>query len=92
MGQGMSAQPIYEALNRHGRELGAALAPHDVRRTLAKLAHQGRAPLEQIQLSLSYAPIQTTELSLGVDQNLKLPVMEFKEGVQGALRAIRRAE
>lgn len=69
-GQGMTAQSIYEVVDRYGSELGAALAPHDVRRTFAKLAHQGRAPLEQIQLSLGHASIQTTERYLGVAQNL----------------------
>jgi integrase len=69
-GQGMSAQSIYEVVDRYGKELGATLAPHDVRRTFAKLAHKGRAPLEQIQLSLGHASIQTTERYLGVAQNL----------------------
>lgn len=69
-GQGMSAQSIYEVVDRYGKELGAALAPHDVRRTFAKLAHKGRAPLEQIQISLGHASIQTTERYLGVAQDL----------------------
>ena len=50
--------------------MGAKLAPHDVRRTFAKLAHTGRAPLEQIQITLGHASIQTTELYLGVEQDL----------------------
>ena len=37
-GQGMSAQSIYEVVEAYGDELGAALAPHDVRRTFAKRA------------------------------------------------------
>jgi integrase len=69
-GQGMSAQSIYEVVEAYGNELGASLAPHDVRRTFAKLAHKGRAPLEQIQISLGHASIQTTERYLGVEQNL----------------------
>jgi site-specific recombinase XerD len=69
-GQGMSAQSIYEVVDRYGKELGATLAPHDVRRTFAKLAHKGRAPLEQIRLSLGHASIQTTERYLGVAQDL----------------------
>jgi site-specific recombinase XerD len=69
-GQGMSAQSIYEVVEAYGRQLGAALAPHDVRRTFAKLAHKGRAPLEQIQISLGHASIQTTERYLGVTQDL----------------------
>jgi integrase/recombinase XerD len=69
-GQGMTAQSIYEVVERYGKRLGAALAPHDVRRTFAKLAHKGRAPLEQIQISLGHASIQTTERYLGVAQDL----------------------
>ena len=49
---------------------GVPLAPHDVRRTFAKLAHRGRAPLEQIPISLGHASIQTTGRYLGVQQNL----------------------
>jgi site-specific recombinase XerD len=69
-GQGTSAQSIYEVVEAYGQALGATLAPHDVRRTFAKLAHKGRAPLEQIQISLGHASIQTTERYLGVTQNL----------------------
>ena len=50
--------------------MGGSLAPHDVRRTFAKLAHKGRAALEQIQLSLGHASIVTTERYLGVRQDL----------------------
>jgi len=69
-GQGMSAQSIYEVVEAYGRKLGVSVAPHDVRRTFAKLAHKGRAPLEQIQISLGHASIQTTERYLGVEQDL----------------------
>lgn len=47
------------------------IAPHDLRRSYAKLAHQGRAPIEQIQLSLGHESIQTTERYLGVKQDLR---------------------
>jgi hypothetical protein len=46
------------------------LAAHDLRRTFAKLAHKGGAGLDQIQLSLGRASIQTTGRYLGVRQNL----------------------
>jgi integrase/recombinase XerD len=69
-GQGMSAQSIYEAVALYGQQLGAPVAPHDIRRTYAKLAYKGRAPLEQIQISLGHASLQTTERYLGVDQDL----------------------
>ena len=40
------------------------------RRTFAELAHRGRAPLEQIQLSLGHESILTTERYLNVRQDL----------------------
>jgi len=59
------------ALRKYTSELGLAnLAPHDLRRTFARLAHKGRAKLEQIQLSLGHSSVQTTERYLGVKQNL----------------------
>jgi site-specific recombinase XerD len=64
-------QNIMEAVVKYGAEIGMPkLAPHDLRRTFAKLAHKGRAALEQIQLSLGHASIMTTERYLGVRQDL----------------------
>ena len=40
------------------------------RSTFAKLAFKGGAKLDQIQLSLGHASIQTTERYLGVEQDL----------------------
>ena len=46
------------------------IAPHDLRRTFAKLAHKGGSPINRIQLSLGHDSIQTTEKYLGVEQDL----------------------
>jgi integrase/recombinase XerD len=46
------------------------LAPHDLRRTCAKLCRKAGGDLEQIQLLLGHASIQTTELYLGTEQAL----------------------
>jgi hypothetical protein len=50
------------------------LAPRDlsaaIHLSFARLAHLGKAPLEQIQLSLGHASVVTTELYLGIKQNL----------------------
>lgn len=46
------------------------LAPHDLRRTFAKLADKAGAPLVQIQKTLGHASIQTTENYIGADQDL----------------------
>ena len=61
----------FEAVAGYTRKAGLGrITPHDLRRTFAKLAHLGRAPLEQIQISLGHASIQTTERYLGLKQNL----------------------
>jgi site-specific recombinase XerD len=70
-GDSMTAQSIFETVKKYAAEIGLKeIAPHDLRRTFAKLAHRGRAALEQIQLSLGHASIQTTERYLGVRQDL----------------------
>ena len=67
----LQGQNILDVVAEGGRRIGIPnLAPHDLRRTFAKLAHKGDAPLEQIQLSLGHASIQTTERYLGVKQSL----------------------
>jgi integrase len=50
-------------------ELGK-LAPHDLRRTCGKLCRKAGRELEQIQLLLGHASIQTTEQYLGTEQAL----------------------
>ena len=69
-GAGMTAQSIFEVVEKYGRAIGVKIAPHDLRRSFAKLAHKGHAPLEQIQISLGHASIQTTERYLGIQQDL----------------------
>lgn len=50
------------------------IAPHDLRRTCAKLCHSSGGELEQIQFLLGHASVQTTERYLGCKQNLGHPV------------------
>ena len=70
-GNSMTARSIFEVVQMWGSRIGVPnLAPHDLRRTFAKLAHKGRAALEQIQLSLGHASVTTTERYLGVRQDL----------------------
>ena len=69
-GQGISAQAIYDVVGGCRGRLGMSIAPHDLRRTSAKLAHKGCSPLEQIQMSLGHASIPTTEKYIGLEQNL----------------------
>ena len=46
------------------------IAPHDLRRTTAKLCRAAGGELEQIQLLLGHSSIQTTEKYLGTKQDL----------------------
>ena len=46
----------------------AMIAPHDLRRTCARLCHQAGGELEQIQFLLGHVSIQTTERYLGCKQ------------------------
>jgi integrase/recombinase XerD len=69
-GQSLSAQAIFAAVAFYGARLGLAVRPHDLRRTTAKLCRAGGGELEQIQLLLGHASIQTTERYLGTRQNL----------------------
>ncbi|MBS1984054.1 MAG: tyrosine-type recombinase/integrase [Bdellovibrionales bacterium] len=69
-GEGLTAQSIFDIVQRYSQQLGIPFAPHDLRRTFAQLAHRGRAPLEQLQRSLGHASVQTTERYLGVQQDL----------------------
>ena len=67
---GMTAQAIFDVVRCYAAQLGVDVRPHDLRRTFAKLAHKGDAPVEQIQLSLGHSSIQTTERYIGVQQDL----------------------
>jgi integrase len=66
----MSADAIADAVTTYARPLGWTVAPHDLRRTFAKLARSGQAPLEQIQLALGLQNIQTTQRYLGSELDL----------------------
>jgi integrase len=47
------------------------LAPHDLRRTCARLCHESGGELEQIQFLLGHVSVQTTERYLGCKQRLR---------------------
>jgi integrase len=50
------------------------LAPHDLRRTCARLCHLAGGELEQIQFLLGHVSMQTTERYLGCKQKLRCAV------------------
>ena len=74
-GDGMSPKVLWDVVR------GAAaradidkLAPHDLRRTCARLCHLAGGELDQIQFLLGHVSIQTTERYLGCKQKLRCAV------------------
>ena len=60
---------IWRLVVRYARETGLGkLAPHDLRHSCAKLCRRAGGDLEQIQLLLGHASVQTTERYLGTEQ------------------------
>ena len=70
VGLSMTPQAVYEVARTYGYRAGLNVKPHDLRRTFAKLAFSGGAPVEQIQYSLGHASLTTTEVYLGLKQDL----------------------
>lgn len=67
---GMTSQAVRDVVAEYSKQIGLTVAPHDLRRSFAKLAHKGGSTIDQIQLSLGHNSVQTTERYLGVDQDL----------------------
>lgn len=62
---------IYKIIKEYGAKLNKEdIAPHDLRRTFAKLSYDGGSKLDQVQFSLGHNSIQTTENYLGLMQEL----------------------
>jgi site-specific recombinase XerD len=63
---------IWYAVKRSARLASIdSLAPHDLRRSCARLCHGCGGELEQIQFLLGHASVQTTERYIGCKQSLK---------------------
>lgn len=70
-GKNITPQAILNIVYEYSEKLlKQGIAPHDLRRTFAKLAYKGGSTLDQIQLSLGHDSIQTTEKYLGIEQDL----------------------
>jgi integrase len=74
-GDGMTPKVIWEIVKHAAQAAGIdKLAPHDLRRTCARLCHLAGGELEQIQFLLGHVSIQTTERYLGSKQKLQFAV------------------
>jgi site-specific recombinase XerD len=70
-GKRISEKVAWQMLKSYAASVGLmGIAPHDLRRTTAKLCRAAGGELEQIQLLLGHASVQTTERYLGTRQNL----------------------
>lgn len=71
MGRSLTAQAVADIVSEYSTAIGHPVAPHDLRRTFAKLCHTAGGKIEQIQISLGHSSIQVTERYLGINQDLK---------------------
>jgi integrase len=71
LGNVLSEKVVWQILRPYAAAAGVpGIAPHDCRRTAAKLCRAAGGELEQIQLLLGHASVQTTERYLGTKQDL----------------------
>jgi integrase len=69
-GEDLTPGAVLQIVQQYAREMGLEkLAPHDMRRTCAKLCRKRGGDLEQIKFLLGHASIQTTERYLGAEQD-----------------------
>ena len=67
----MTSQAVWDIVILYAGQIGKSnIAPHDLRRTFAKLARKGGAELDQIQASLGHASVKTTQSYVGENQDL----------------------
>ena len=68
----MSEKVVWHIVKQYAERLGISkLAPHDLRRSCARLCHSAGGELEQIQFLLGHDSVQTTEKYLGCKQRFR---------------------
>lgn len=71
----ISEKAVWHVVRQYAATTGLGkLAPHDLRRTCARLCHTAGGELEQIQFLLGHVSIQTTERYLGCKQRIRAAV------------------
>jgi integrase len=74
-GTGITQNVVWYVVKACAERVGIkSLAPHDLRRTCARLCHAAGGELEQIQFLLGHASVQTTERYIGCKQDLSRAV------------------
>jgi integrase len=70
-GERLTEKVVWQLLQPYAVAAGVpGIAPHDLRRSCAKMCRAAGGELEQIQLLLGHASVQTTERYLGTRQDL----------------------
>ena len=70
-GFALSEKVVWQLLQPYAAAAGlGGIAPHDLRRSCAKMCRAAGGELEQIQLLLGHASVQTTERYLGTKQDI----------------------
>jgi len=81
-GTEITEKVVWHVVKEYARKLGVSkLAPHDLRRSCARLCHNAGGELEQIQFLLGHVSVQTTEKYLGCKQRLREAVND-KIGIE----------
>ena len=71
-GEEMTEKVVWHVVKQYAGKLGISkLAPHDLRRSCARLCHNAGGELEQIQFLLGHVSVQTTEKYLGCKQRFR---------------------
>jgi integrase len=71
-GAGLTPKAVWHIVKAAAKRVDTKnLAPHDLRRTCARLCHLAGGELDQIQFLLGHASVQTTEHYLGCKQKLR---------------------
>ena len=71
----MTVKAVWHIVKESAKRIGVAkLAPHDLRRTCARLSHTSGGELDQIQFLLGHVSVQTTERYLGGKQRIRSAV------------------
>jgi integrase len=71
-GEEITPKAVWNVVKAAAKRSGIkGLAPHDLRRTCARLCHLAGGDLDQIQFLLGHASVQTMERYLGCKQKLR---------------------
>jgi integrase len=71
-GDHVTVKVVWHVVKQYAQRLGhSKLAPHDLRRSCARLCHGAGGELEQIQFLLGHVSVQTTEKYIGCKQRLR---------------------